>query len=158
MAASFLIRPMAVQRCRGTPPAVTQLWTGAKILNYGRIDTDVQDPRNKDANYTQFEAPLTNEKRASIHDNSGQLQATAVTNYGTFTVAPSASLTIVPGPSRPPPALPTMGSSQTTGQSRSTRAQAPQRGHRPVARSGATRSSCKTGRRSSINREPVAFS
>jgi len=71
--------------------------TGAKILNYGRIDTEVQDPRNKDANYTQFEAPLINEERASIHDNSGQLQATAVTNDGTFTVAPSASLTIVPG-------------------------------------------------------------
>ncbi len=82
----------------GNPTGGYASVTGASIFNYGRIDTEVQDPRNKDANYTQFEAALTNEKRASVHDNSGQLRATAVTNDGTFTVAPSAALTIVPGP------------------------------------------------------------
>ena len=76
------------------------------MATFGLGSTDLQlwahryqgaDPRNKSANYTQFEAPFVNEKRASVHDDSGQLQATAVTNDGTFTVAPSASLTIVPG-------------------------------------------------------------
>ena len=57
----------------------------------------MQDPRNKDANYTQIEASVTNEKRASIHDNSGQLLVTSVTNDGNFTVAPHASLSIVSG-------------------------------------------------------------
>jgi hypothetical protein len=82
-------------RLKGSPSGGSGALVGAKILNYGRINTEAQDPRNKNANYTQIEAPLTNEKRASIHDNSGQLQATAVTNDGTFTVAPHASLSIV---------------------------------------------------------------
>ncbi len=81
----------------GNPSGGYASVSGAPIFNYGRIDTRVQDPRNKSANYTQFEAPLVNEKRASVHDDSGQLQATAVTNDGTFTVAPGASLTIVSG-------------------------------------------------------------
>jgi hypothetical protein len=80
---------------KGYPSGGYAALVGAKILNYGRINAEVQDPRNKNANYTQIEAPLTNEKRASIHDNSGQLQATAVTNDGTFTVAQRASLSIV---------------------------------------------------------------
>jgi len=82
---------------KGNPPGGFAAVVGAKILNYGRINTEVQDPRNKYANYTQFEAPLVNEKRASVHDSSGELQATAVTNDGTFTVAPHASLSIVSG-------------------------------------------------------------
>jgi hypothetical protein len=81
----------------GNPAGGFASVSGASILNYGRIDAKVQDPRNKYADYTQFEAALVNEKRASVHDDSGQLQATAVTNDGTFTVAPSASLSIVSG-------------------------------------------------------------
>jgi hypothetical protein len=80
---------------KGFPSGGEAALVGANILNYGRINTEVQDSRNKNANFTQIEAPLTNEKRASIHDNSGQLQATAVTNDGTFTVAPRASLSVV---------------------------------------------------------------
>jgi len=79
----------------GTPSGGYAAVDGASILNYGRIETEVQDPRDKYSNYTQFAAPLTNEQRASIHDKSGLLQATAVTNDGTFTVAPGASLSIV---------------------------------------------------------------
>jgi hypothetical protein len=80
---------------KGYPSGGSAAVVGETIRNYGRINTEVQDPHNKIANFTQIEAPLINEKRASIHDNSGQLQATAITNDGTFTVAPRASLSIV---------------------------------------------------------------
>ena len=69
---------------------------GATILNRGSIETETQAPKNKYANFTQFEAPLTNEARASVHDESGLLEATAVTNDGSFIVAPGASLSVVP--------------------------------------------------------------
>jgi hypothetical protein len=82
---------------KGNPSGGYASVSGASILNYGRIDAKVQDPRNKNANYTQIEDPLTNERRASVHDDSGQLQATAVTNDGTFTVALRSSLSIVSG-------------------------------------------------------------
>ena len=68
---------------------------GATILNRGSIETETQAPKNKYANFTQFEAPLTNETRASVHDESGLLEATSVTNDGSFIVAPDASLSVV---------------------------------------------------------------
>jgi hypothetical protein len=68
---------------------------GAAVLNYGGIVTEVQDLKNKYANSTQFEAPLINEPSASVHDSSGLLEATAVTNKGSFSVATRASLSVV---------------------------------------------------------------
>jgi len=68
---------------------------GANVQNYGSVETEVQDLKNKYANFTQFEASLTNETGASVHDSSGLLEATAVTNKGRFTVATRASLSVV---------------------------------------------------------------
>jgi hypothetical protein len=71
------------------------LVTGAGIVNRGRVVTEVQTRRNKIANFTQLEAPLTNEAHGSVRDASGLLEATAITNDGTFMVAPNASLSVV---------------------------------------------------------------
>jgi hypothetical protein len=80
----------------GNPSGGYAAVVGATILNRGSIETETQAPKNKYANFTQFEAPLTNEARASVHDESGLLEATAVTNDGSFIVAPGASLSVVP--------------------------------------------------------------
>ena len=79
----------------GNPSGGSAAVSGASILNRGSVETLIQDPKNKYSNFTQFEAPLTNEARASVRDNSGLLEATAITNDGTFTVAPGASLSVV---------------------------------------------------------------
>ncbi len=80
----------------GNPSGGYAAVTGAEVLNYGSITTEIQDAKNKLANFTQFEAPLINELRASVHDGSGMLQEDGVTNDGAFTVASGASLNLVP--------------------------------------------------------------
>ncbi len=80
----------------GNPSGGYAAVSGAAVLNEGTITTEIQDPKNKYANFTQFEAPLTNEARGSILDHLGLLEATAITNDGTFTVSPGASLSVVP--------------------------------------------------------------
>ncbi|MFZ2058897.1 MAG: hypothetical protein WAV54_15945 [Acidimicrobiales bacterium] len=80
---------------KGNPRGGYAAVDGASIVNHGSIETEIQDPRNKYADFTQFEAPLTNGSRASVRDMSGLLQATAITNYGAFTVAPRASFGVV---------------------------------------------------------------
>jgi hypothetical protein len=121
--------------------------TGASIFNYGRIDANVQDRRSKVANYTQFEAALINEKRASFHDNSGQLQATTITNDGNFTVAPGASLTIVSGTFAGPATFTNNGhftndgtvvADQGSGQTTWAQTGAPIKGHQIVLGTGTT--------------------
>jgi hypothetical protein len=80
----------------GNPSGGYAAVSGAGVLNYGTITTEIQDPKNKYANFTQFEAALTNEARGSVDDRLGLLEATAITNDGTFTVSPGASLGVVP--------------------------------------------------------------
>jgi pSer/pThr/pTyr-binding forkhead associated (FHA) protein len=80
----------------GNPKGGYAAITGASILNHGSVEAEVQDPKNKNANVTRFEAPVTNAAKASVHDSSGLLQATAITNNGTFTVASGASFGVVP--------------------------------------------------------------
>jgi len=79
----------------GNPKGGFASVTGAAIVNRGGVVTEVQDPKNKTANFTQIEAPLINETHASVRDASGLLEETAITNDGTFTVAPGASLSVV---------------------------------------------------------------
>ena len=80
----------------GNPSGGYAAVTGAGILNHGSVTTEIQDPKNKYANFTQIEAALINEPRASLQDLTGLLEATAITNDGTFTVSPGASLNVVP--------------------------------------------------------------
>jgi len=80
----------------GNPSGGYAAVTGAAVLNHGTITTEVQDPRNKLANFTQFEAALTNEARGTVRDRSGLLEETAITNDGSFAVSPGASLSVVP--------------------------------------------------------------
>ena len=69
---------------------------GGDFLNYGTIETETQAPSDKLANFVQIEATLVNEPHASVRDLSGQLQADDITNYGDFTVAPGASMSLIP--------------------------------------------------------------
>jgi hypothetical protein len=69
---------------------------GGPFLNYGKIESEIQDPKNKLANYTDFEAPLTNEARASVTDDSGLLEVSNVTNDAAFTIASRASMSVIP--------------------------------------------------------------
>ena len=81
---------------RGTPPGGRRgCWRG-EFLNYGTIETETQAPGDKLANFVQLEATLVNEPHASVRDLSGQLQADAITNYGNFTVAAGASMSLIP--------------------------------------------------------------
>ena len=80
----------------GNPSGGYAALDGAGVVNHGSVTTEVQDPKNKYANFTQIEAALTNEARASFQDRSGLLEANAITNDGAFTVAPGASLSVVP--------------------------------------------------------------
>ncbi len=66
--------------------------TGGAFLNYGAVRTKVQEARNKAADQAQFLAQLTNEPDGSVTDQSGQLEVNSVTNDGSWTVAPGASL------------------------------------------------------------------
>ncbi len=135
---------------KGNPSGGYAAVVGATILNYGRINTEVQDPHNKTANFTQIEAPLVNEKRASIHDSSGQLQATAITNDGTFTVAPRASLSIVSlqGSYGSPASFTNNGQLTNAGTVTAYQGAGPTTWARRVARSGATRYFSGLARRS----------
>ena len=81
---------------KGNPSGGYAAVDGASFSNYGTIETETQAPGNKLADFTQFEAPLTNEAHASVHDTSGQLQEDSITNDGSFTVGPAASMTLVP--------------------------------------------------------------
>ncbi len=79
----------------GNPIGGDAVLSGAPVLNYGSVTAEIQDAKNKYANTTQIEAPLTNEAGASLQDGSGTLEVAAITNYGTFTVAPRAELSVV---------------------------------------------------------------
>ena len=80
----------------GNPSGGSATLSGAGVRNYGSVTAEIQDPKNKYANFTQIEAAVTNEARASLEDRSGLLQATAITNDGTLTVSPGAALSVVP--------------------------------------------------------------
>ena len=81
---------------QGVPPGGAATVGGGEFLNYGTIETETQAPSDKLANFVQLEATLVNEPHASVHDLSGQLQEDAITNYGNFTVAAGASMSLVP--------------------------------------------------------------
>ena len=81
---------------KGNPSGGYASVFGAAVLNYGSIETETQAPGNKLANFTQFEAALVNEPHATVRDLSGQLQEDAITNEGSFTVAPAASMSALP--------------------------------------------------------------
>ena len=70
---------------------------GAAILNHGSVTTEIQDPeeqvRELHADRSRLDQRGTGERAATA---SGLLEATAITNDGTFTVAPGASLNVVP--------------------------------------------------------------
>jgi hypothetical protein len=66
--------------------------TGGPFINYGAVTMMVEDPKNQAANSTQFYSALTNEPGASVTDQSGLLDVNSVTNNGTVTVAPGASM------------------------------------------------------------------
>ena len=69
---------------------------GGPFLNDGKIESEIQDAKNKLANYTDFEAPLTNEAGASVTDDSGLLEVSNVTNDAAFTIASRASMSVIP--------------------------------------------------------------
>jgi hypothetical protein len=81
---------------KGNPSGGYAMVLGASFLNYGSVECETQAPKNKLANFTQFEANLVNEPHASVHDISGQLQEDSITNDGSFTVGPAASMSVVP--------------------------------------------------------------
>jgi hypothetical protein len=80
------------EKAKGVPYGGDAVVTGGLFTNYGAITMTVQDANNKAANYTQFYSALTNEPKASVTDQSGLLDVNSVTNNGTLTVAPGASM------------------------------------------------------------------
>jgi hypothetical protein len=80
------------EKAKGLPYGGDAVVSGGPFTNYGGITTMVQDTGNKAANYTQFYSALTNEPKASVTDQSGLLDINSVTNNGTWTVAPGASV------------------------------------------------------------------
>jgi hypothetical protein len=80
------------EKAKGSPYGGDAVVTGGPFTNYGAVTTMVQSPNNKAANYTQFYSALTNEPTASVTDRSGLLDVNLVTNDGTWTVAPAASM------------------------------------------------------------------
>jgi len=81
---------------KGNPSGGYAAVDGASFFNYGSIEAETQAPANKLADFTQFEAPLTNEAHAGVDDISGQLREDSITNDGSFTVGSAASMTLVP--------------------------------------------------------------
>ncbi len=80
------------EKAKGVPHGGDAVVTGGPFANYGAVTMMVQDANNKAANYTQFYSALTNEPKASVTDQSGLLDVNSVTNDGTWTVAPGASM------------------------------------------------------------------
>jgi len=80
------------EKAKGVPFGGDAVVTGAPFDNHGAVTMNVQDANNKAANYTQFYGALTNEPKASVTDQSGLLDVNSVTNDGTWTVAPGASM------------------------------------------------------------------
>jgi hypothetical protein len=80
------------EKAKGVPYGGDAVVSGAPFTNYGAVTMTVQDANNKAANYTQFYSALTNEPKASVTDQSGLLDVNSVTNDGTWTVAPGASM------------------------------------------------------------------
>ena len=103
---------------KGVPYGGVASVSGGSFANYGTVTTTVQDLDNKAANVTQFFGALTNERGGTVADRSGLLQVNSVTNKGTLTVAPKASLDLhSQGPVAACPAVcsPTQGLSKTAG-------------------------------------------
>jgi hypothetical protein len=67
---------------------------GGAVTNYGQIETEVQNTKNKTANITQIAPSLTIESSGSLHDLSGGLDADNITNDGSATLGASASLVL----------------------------------------------------------------
>ena len=80
------------EKAKGVPYGGDAVVSGGPFANYGAVTMMVQDANNKAANYTQFYSALTNEPKASVTDQSGLLDVNSVTNDGTWTVAPGASM------------------------------------------------------------------
>jgi hypothetical protein len=80
---------------KGVPYGGVATVSGGSFANYGTVTTTVQDLDNKAANVTQFFGALTNERGGTVVDRSGLLQVNSVTNKGTLTVAPKASLDLI---------------------------------------------------------------
>ena len=90
-------------RPKGVPYGGVASVGGSSFVNYGTVTTTVQDPNNKVANVTQFYGALTNEPGGTVSDRSGLLVINSVTNEGTLTVAPGASMDLT---AQPPGGLP----------------------------------------------------
>ena len=80
------------EKAKGVPYGGDAVVTGGPFTNYGAVTMMIQDANNKAANFTQFYSALTNEPKASVTDQSGLLDVNSVTNDGTWTVAPGASM------------------------------------------------------------------
>ena len=80
------------EKAKGVPYGGDAVVSGGPFTNHGAVTMMVQDANNKAADYTQFYSALTNEPKASVTDQSGLLDVNSVTNDGTWTVAPGASM------------------------------------------------------------------
>jgi hypothetical protein len=80
------------EKAKGVPYGGDAVVSGGPFTNYGAVTMMVQNANNKAADYTQFYSALTNEPKASVTDQSGLLDVNSVTNDGTWTVAPGASM------------------------------------------------------------------
>jgi hypothetical protein len=90
-------------RPKGVPYGGYASVTGGPFLNYGTVTATVQDRNNKAANFTEFYGALTNEPGGTVSDQSGLLLVNSVSNNGTLTVAPGASVDLA---AQPPGGLP----------------------------------------------------
>ena len=90
-------------RPKGVPYGGYASVGGAPFINYGKVAMTVQDPRNKAADSTQFYGALINEPGGTVTDQSGLLLVNSVSNHGTLTVAPRASMDLA---AQPPDGLP----------------------------------------------------
>ena len=129
------------------------------VLNYGTIETETQAPSDKLANFVQLEATLVNEPHASVRDLSGQLQEDAITNYGNFTVAAGASMSLIPlqVDFGEPASFANYGALVNDGSITAYQTAGQSPGPRPAARSRATRSCSAAGRYSSTSPAPAQF-